>query len=237
MATTRDLHCFFLFSCSVVEIRSEINIINYQFFIKQCYRNILVYLYPLSYHFNIFQAAVIPSFPLQFQCEYVQLRASLLEGHCQLIRTCNTFRTCPPPAIASALAIANGQEITRCGQIVSQVRTCNTFRTCPPSAIASALAIANGQEITRCGQIVSQVRTCNTFRTCPPPAIASALAIANGQEITRCGQIVSQVRTCNTFRTCPPPVIASALAIANGQEITRCRHVHVTHSELVPHPP
>ena len=71
--------------------------------------------------FCILQAALIPSFPLQFQCEYVQLRAVLLEAHSQLILTCNTFKTCPPPAIATALADANGMELTKYEHIVSQV--------------------------------------------------------------------------------------------------------------------
>lgn len=67
------------------------------------------------------KAAVVPSFPMQFQCEYIQLRASLLETHTQLLRTCNTFKTCPPPAIATAQAVAKGQEITKCEHIVAQM--------------------------------------------------------------------------------------------------------------------
>ncbi|XP_045187298.2 integrator complex subunit 7-like [Mercenaria mercenaria] len=67
------------------------------------------------------KAAVVPSFPLQFQSEYIQLRASLLEVHTQLLRTCNTFKTCPPPAIAAAQAVAKGQELTKCEHIVTQL--------------------------------------------------------------------------------------------------------------------
>jgi len=67
------------------------------------------------------QAAVVPSFPLQFQAEYVALRAALLEAHVQLLRTCNTFRTCPPAAIATALAVSRGKELTKYEHIVTQV--------------------------------------------------------------------------------------------------------------------
>ncbi|KAL4238895.1 Integrator complex subunit 7 [Mactra antiquata] len=67
------------------------------------------------------KAAVVPNFPLYFQSEYIQLRASLIDVHTQLLRTCNTFKTCPPPAIAAALANAKGQEITKCEAIVSQL--------------------------------------------------------------------------------------------------------------------
>ncbi|KAK3583159.1 hypothetical protein CHS0354_027572 [Potamilus streckersoni] len=73
---------------------------------------------------TLLKAASTPNFPLQFQCEYVNLRVDTMQVHSQLIRTCNTFRTCPPPAIATALAITNGQEITRCGQIVNQLMKC-----------------------------------------------------------------------------------------------------------------
>ncbi|XP_060588838.1 integrator complex subunit 7-like isoform X2 [Ruditapes philippinarum] len=67
------------------------------------------------------KAAVVPSFPLQFQSEYIQLRASLLDVHTQLLRTCNTFKTCPPPAIAAAQAVAKGQELTKCEHTVTQL--------------------------------------------------------------------------------------------------------------------
>ncbi|KAL5009066.1 hypothetical protein ScPMuIL_014647 [Solemya velum] len=70
------------------------------------------------------KAATTPSFPLQFQEQYISLRAEVLQVHSQLIQTCNTFRTCPPPAIAAALSMTNGQEISRCGQIVQQLMKC-----------------------------------------------------------------------------------------------------------------
>ncbi|OWF54349.1 integrator complex subunit 7-like isoform X2 [Mizuhopecten yessoensis] len=67
------------------------------------------------------KAAATPNSPLQFQCWYVRLRTELLQAHCQLVRNCNTFRTCPPPAISTALAMSRGREISRCGQILSQL--------------------------------------------------------------------------------------------------------------------
>ncbi|WAR19025.1 INT7-like protein [Mya arenaria] len=70
------------------------------------------------------KAAVVPSFSQQFQTEYISLRTSLLESHGQLLRTCNTFRTCPPPAIATAQAQTSGQEITKYEHIVTQLRRC-----------------------------------------------------------------------------------------------------------------
>lgn len=58
-----------------------------------------------------------------FQCEFVRLRIWLLQTHQQLVHTCNTFRTCPPPAIATAMAVSNRHEISRVSQILNQVRT------------------------------------------------------------------------------------------------------------------
>nr|XP_011437947.2 integrator complex subunit 7 [Crassostrea gigas] len=59
-----------------------------------------------------------------FQCEYVRLRIWLLQTHQQLVHTCNTFRTCPPPAIATAMAVSNRHEISRVSQILNQLGKC-----------------------------------------------------------------------------------------------------------------
>ncbi|XP_048259682.1 integrator complex subunit 7-like [Haliotis rufescens] len=67
------------------------------------------------------KAGSSPAHPLKFQCDYVSLRITLLQAHRQLILSCNTFRTAPPPAIATALASTNGQEGTRWSQIVQQL--------------------------------------------------------------------------------------------------------------------
>lgn len=70
------------------------------------------------------KAASTQMFPMQFQTDLVHLRIELLQTYAQLLQTCNTFRTCPPPAIATALALTNGQQISRCGQILSQLTKC-----------------------------------------------------------------------------------------------------------------
>ncbi|KAK3093052.1 hypothetical protein FSP39_010547 [Pinctada imbricata] len=70
------------------------------------------------------KASSTVGFAVKFPCDFVSLRITLLQTHSQLVRTCNTFRTCPPPAIATALAMTNGQEISRCGQILSQLTKC-----------------------------------------------------------------------------------------------------------------
>ncbi|XP_041351587.1 integrator complex subunit 7-like [Gigantopelta aegis] len=67
------------------------------------------------------RAGCTPIFPLKFQCSYVELRISLLQVHSQLILACNTLRTSPPPAIATALASNNGQEGTRLSGIIKQL--------------------------------------------------------------------------------------------------------------------
>uniref|UniRef100_K1PBL2 Integrator complex subunit 7 n=1 Tax=Magallana gigas TaxID=29159 RepID=K1PBL2_MAGGI len=59
-----------------------------------------------------------------FQCEFVRLRIWLLQTHQQLVHTCNTFRTCPPPAIATAMAVSNRHEISRVSQILNQLGKC-----------------------------------------------------------------------------------------------------------------
>lgn len=109
------------------------------------------------FSFSFSQAAVVPSFPLQFQSEYIQLRASLLEVHTQLLRTCNTFKTCPPPAIAAAQAVAKGQELTKCEHIVTQVsiRLCNASQKL--YIVQEYISSKTGGQ-TKCEHIIPQVR-------------------------------------------------------------------------------
>ncbi|KAK6183079.1 hypothetical protein SNE40_010625 [Patella caerulea] len=64
------------------------------------------------------------SFSLKFPIEYISVRIQLLQAHQQLLLTCNTFRTSPPPAIASALAATNGQDSARWSQIIGQLEKC-----------------------------------------------------------------------------------------------------------------
>ncbi|XP_077996491.1 integrator complex subunit 7-like [Glandiceps talaboti] len=76
------------------------------------------------------KAAVTPTYPLDFQCKYVKLRAEMLSLHSLLIVTCQTIKTCPPPAIAPAVAMATGQDLQKCGRLATQMQHCyESFQT------------------------------------------------------------------------------------------------------------
>lgn len=66
------------------------------------------------------QAASTPLNPLSFQCEFVKLRIDLLQAFSQLICTCNSLKTSPPPAIATTIAMTLGNDLQRCGRISNQ---------------------------------------------------------------------------------------------------------------------
>ena len=70
--------------------------------------------------FLIPQAASTPLNPLSFQCEFVKLRIDLLQAFSQLICTCNSLKTSPPPAIATTIAMTLGNDLQRCGRISNQ---------------------------------------------------------------------------------------------------------------------
>ncbi|XP_014394296.1 PREDICTED: integrator complex subunit 7 [Myotis brandtii] len=67
-------------------------------------------------------AASTPLNPLSFQCEFVKLRIDLLQAFSQLICTCNSLKTSPPPAIATTIAMTLGNELQRCGRISNQMK-------------------------------------------------------------------------------------------------------------------
>lgn len=67
-------------------------------------------------------AASTPLNPLSFQCEFVKLRIDLLQAFSQLICTCNSLKTSPPPAIATTIAMTLGNDLQRCGRISSQMK-------------------------------------------------------------------------------------------------------------------
>ncbi|KAI1897706.1 hypothetical protein AGOR_G00086040 [Albula goreensis] len=67
-------------------------------------------------------AASTPLSPLAFQCEFVKLRIAMLQALSQLICTCNSLKTSPPPAIATTIALSSGNELQRCGRISTQMR-------------------------------------------------------------------------------------------------------------------
>ncbi|KAM8950308.1 integrator complex subunit 7 isoform 2-T2 [Lycaon pictus] len=67
-------------------------------------------------------AASTPLNPLSFQCEFVKLRIDLLQAFSQLICTCNSLKTSPPPAIATTIAMTLGSDLQRCGRISNQMK-------------------------------------------------------------------------------------------------------------------
>ncbi len=69
----------------------------------------------------IFQAATTPEVTLSFQLRYCELRTTLLQTHVQLYRACASFKTSPPPAIATSLAMTTGDEVHKYGHVVEQV--------------------------------------------------------------------------------------------------------------------
>uniref|UniRef100_A0A8C8DY16 Integrator complex subunit 7 n=1 Tax=Oryzias sinensis TaxID=183150 RepID=A0A8C8DY16_9TELE len=69
-------------------------------------------------------AASTPLSPLTFQCEFIKLRIDTLQTLSQLICTCNSLKTSPPPAIATTIALSSGNELQRCGRISLQMKVC-----------------------------------------------------------------------------------------------------------------
>ncbi|XP_051501468.1 integrator complex subunit 7 [Myxocyprinus asiaticus] len=67
-------------------------------------------------------AASTPLSPLTFQCEFVKLRIDTLQALSQLICTCNSLKTSPPPAIAATIALSSGSDLQRCGRISTQMK-------------------------------------------------------------------------------------------------------------------
>ncbi|KAI2651744.1 Integrator complex subunit 7 [Labeo rohita] len=67
-------------------------------------------------------AASTPLSPLTFQCEFVKLRIDTLQALSQLICTCNSLKTSPPPAIATTIALSSGSDLQRCGRISTQMK-------------------------------------------------------------------------------------------------------------------
>ncbi|XP_034018652.1 integrator complex subunit 7 [Thalassophryne amazonica] len=75
-------------------------------------------------------AASTPLSPLAFQCEFIKLRIDTLQALSQLICTCNSLKTSPPPAIATTIALTSGNELQRCGRISMQMKVCmDEFRS------------------------------------------------------------------------------------------------------------
>ncbi|XP_049612413.1 integrator complex subunit 7 [Syngnathus scovelli] len=69
-------------------------------------------------------AASTPLNPLTFQCEFIKLRIDNLQALSQLICTCNSLKTSPPPAVATSLALSTGHDLQSCGRISLQMKLC-----------------------------------------------------------------------------------------------------------------
>ena len=67
------------------------------------------------------QASVSCNRQLSFQCSYASLRAEMFQAHSLLLASCATMKSCPPPAIATAVAMATGQDVQRLSHFASQV--------------------------------------------------------------------------------------------------------------------
>ncbi|GFG33765.1 hypothetical protein Cfor_05491 [Coptotermes formosanus] len=77
------------------------------------------------------KAASTPLQSLQFQSDYTRLRAEFLQCLAQLVHTCHSLCTAPPPAVASAIAETTRDNLQRYGHITNQLRKCvKEFRSC-----------------------------------------------------------------------------------------------------------
>ncbi|KRT83554.1 hypothetical protein AMK59_3241, partial [Oryctes borbonicus] len=77
------------------------------------------------------KAASTPTHNLQFQAEYMRIRAEFLQCLIQLVHTCNTLCIVPPPAIAASIVQSSRDEFQRLGYITNQMRKCvKDFKAC-----------------------------------------------------------------------------------------------------------
>ncbi|KAF2984924.1 hypothetical protein EK904_013160, partial [Melospiza melodia maxima] len=83
-----------------------------------------------SYHKGIasLTAASTPLNPLSFQCGFVKLRIDLLQAFSQLICTCNSLKTSPPPAIATTIAMTSGNDLQRLTLSLQMKHSMEEFR-------------------------------------------------------------------------------------------------------------
>ncbi|XP_030855532.1 integrator complex subunit 7 [Strongylocentrotus purpuratus] len=68
------------------------------------------------------RAGATPNHPLKFQTEFTRLRADWLHACLVLMTNLASIRTCPPPAIAPAVAMTTGQDLLRCGHMATQMQ-------------------------------------------------------------------------------------------------------------------
>ncbi|XP_078049199.1 integrator complex subunit 7 [Augochlora pura] len=68
------------------------------------------------------KAASTPLRSLQFASEYSKLRCEFLQGIVQLLHSCRSLCTAPPPAIAVAVVLATKDDLQRYGRVTHQLR-------------------------------------------------------------------------------------------------------------------
>ncbi|RMX39854.1 hypothetical protein pdam_00013450 [Pocillopora damicornis] len=80
-----------------------------------------------KYHKGIttLKASVSSNNQLSFQCSYASLRAETFQAHSLLLASCATMKSCPPPAIATAVAMATGQDVQRLSHFAAQMTECS----------------------------------------------------------------------------------------------------------------
>ncbi|XP_046685946.1 integrator complex subunit 7-like, partial [Homalodisca vitripennis] len=77
------------------------------------------------------KAASTPSQSLVFQAEYMRLRCEMLQCLAQLVATCKSFCTAPPPAIAATIVQTTRDDLQKFGNITNRLRKCiKEFQTC-----------------------------------------------------------------------------------------------------------
>ncbi|XP_054272876.1 integrator complex subunit 7-like [Macrosteles quadrilineatus] len=77
------------------------------------------------------KAASTPGQSLVFQTEYLRLRCEMLQCLSQLVATCKSFCTAPPPAISATIVQTTRDDLQRFGNITNRLRKCiKEFQTC-----------------------------------------------------------------------------------------------------------
>ena len=70
------------------------------------------------------RAASVPSRSQEFQVQYLKCRSEFLQTMSQIVYTCHSLRTSPPPAIATTQAKSMGDDLQKCGRVTGLLRNC-----------------------------------------------------------------------------------------------------------------
>ncbi|KAK2582610.1 hypothetical protein KPH14_004897 [Odynerus spinipes] len=77
------------------------------------------------------KAASTPLRSLQFASEYAKLRCEFLQAVVQLLHSCRSLCTAPPPAIACTVVLATKDDLQRYGRVTQQLRkSVQELKTC-----------------------------------------------------------------------------------------------------------